>query len=385
LTLAPPLLAQVRGCGPTGALAALALAQAGWSVRVQDPSTPAELTARTRAYALTHSSRRLLQQLGPWAELQERLVPFSELNLRDLGSAAAQVTFSTRDLSRANGGEPIGWIALHEALMTTLLGALERHPGVSLALGAAATEEPGHEPALIVAADGPQSPSRDSLAIGCWRWHYRQNCLTAQVQLRGTSPHQAWELFRPEGPMALLPLGGARVQLVWSASPERCRALELLGPDAFLDHLAAALPERFQPDACLVQPRSFAVGLTLAHRLERGHTVLVGESAHSSHPVGGQGLNLCWRDVATLHRLALRVQRGQLTPGALPRRYALGRWPDLLLTLAATDLLVRVFSNRAALLLPLRRAALGALLRLPLLKRLSLGVMTDGPCRLLRH
>jgi 2-octaprenyl-6-methoxyphenol hydroxylase len=145
------------------------------------------------------------------------------------------------------------------------------------------------------------------------------------------------------------------------------------------------LPERFQPDACLVQPRSFAVGLTLAHRLQRGHTVLVGESAHSSHPVGGQGLNLCWRDVATLHRLALRVQRGQLTPGALPRRYALRRWPDLLLTLAATDLLVRVFSNRAALLLPLRRAALGALLRLPLLKRLSLGVMTDGPCRLLRH
>jgi 2-octaprenyl-6-methoxyphenol hydroxylase len=379
------LFALVRGCGPTGALAALALAEAGWSVRVQDPSSPAELTARQRAYALTHSSRRLLQQLGPWDALRDRLVPFRELNLRDLGSGATTVTFGRCDLSRANAAEPIGWIALHDTLMATLLGALERHPGVSLALGAAASDGPCPEPVLIVAAEGPQSASRDSLAIGCWRWHYRQSCLTAQVQMRGTEPHQAWELFRPEGPMALLPLGGTRVQLVWSASPERCRALELLGPDAFLDHLSGALPERFQPEACLVQPRSFAVGLSLAHRLQWGHTVLVGESAHSSHPVGGQGLNLCWRDVATLHRLALRVQRGRLTPGALPRRYALQRWPDLLLTLAATDLLVRVFSNRAALLLPLRRAALGALLRLPLLRRLSLGVMTDGPCRVLRH
>jgi len=381
LTPAPRLLALVRGCGPTGALAALALADAGWSVRVHDPSGAGELTARQRAYALTHSSRRLLQQLDAWVELQQQLVPFSELNLCDLGSGAAQVTFTQRDLSRANGGEPIGWIAQHDVLMTTLLQALEQHPGVSLALGPAAAEHPRQEPALIVAADGPHSSSRNSLAIGCWRWHYRQSCLTAQVQLRGTAPHQAWELFRPEGPMALLPLGETRVQVVWSASPERCRALELLSPDAFLDHLSGALPERFQPDACLVPPRSFAVGLSLARRLQRGRTVLVGESAHNSHPVGGQGLNLCWRDVATLHRLAQRVQRGRLAPEALPRQYALRRWPDLLLTLAATDLLVRIFSNRAALLLPLRRAALGALLRVPLLKRLSLGVMTDGPCR----
>ena len=383
MTPAPQLLALVRGCGPTGALAALALADAGWSVRVVDPSDPAELTARQRAYALTHSSRRLLQQLGPWEALQEQLVPFNTLNLSDQGSGAAEVTFSTGDLSRANRGEAIGWIALHTALMATLLQALQRHPAVSLGLGARAAEPPSNEPDLVVAADGPHSPSRDSLAIRCWRRHYRQRCLTAQVELRGTAPQQAWELFRPEGPMALLPLGGTRVQLVWSASPERCQMLERLSTDAFLDQLAGALPDCFQPDACLVAPRSFAVGLSLASRLQLGRTVLVGESAHSSHPVGGQGLNLCWRDVAALHRLALRVQRGKLTPAALPRHYALRRWPDLLLTLAATDLLVQIFSNRAALLLPLRRAALAALLRVPLLKRLSLGVMTDGPCRVL--
>jgi 2-octaprenyl-6-methoxyphenol hydroxylase len=97
--------------------------------------------------------------------------------------------------------------------------------------------------------------------------------------------------------------------------------------------------------------------------------------------VGGQGLNLCWRDVAALHRLAQRVAAGRLQPEQLPARYARQRWPDLLLTLLATDLLVRLFSNRHRLLLPLRRLALGLLGRSAPLRRLSLGAMTLGPCR----
>jgi len=184
--------------------------------------------------------------------------------------------------------------------------------------------------------------------------------------------------------MALLPLGGQRVQLVWSAAPARCRQLQTLTANGFLDHLAGVLPDRFQPDQLITGPQSFDVGLALARRLQRGRTLLLGESAHCSHPVGGQGLNLCWRDVAVLHRLARRVQAGRLGASALPRQYALRRWPDLLLTLAATDLLVRVFSNRNAVLLPLRRLALAVLARSQVLRRVTLGVMTHGPCRLTR-
>jgi 2-octaprenyl-6-methoxyphenol hydroxylase len=115
--------------------------------------------------------------------------------------------------------------------------------------------------------------------------------------------------------------------------------------------------------------------------------------------VGGQGLNLCWRDVATLHRLARRATAGRLAVHRLPAAYARRRWPDLLLTLLATDLLVRFFSNRSPLLLPLRHLALLLLAKLaPLrhlallllaklapLRQLSLSAMTDGPCQLLRR
>jgi len=82
--------------------------------------------------------------------------------------------------------------------------------------------------------------------------------------------------------------------------------------------------------------------------------------------------------------LAQRATAGRLAAERLPAAYGLRRWPDLLLTLAATDLLVRVFSNRSPLLLPLRRLALLLLARLAPLRRLSLAAMTQGPCQLLR-
>jgi len=96
--------------------------------------------------------------------------------------------------------------------------------------------------------------------------------------------------------------------------------------------------------------------------------------------VGGQGLNLCWRDVAVLHGLAERVAQGQLAPDRIGAAYSWRRWPDLLLTLLITDLLVRLFSNRFPLLVSLRRLALAALARWALLRRVLLAAMTFGPC-----
>jgi len=377
--------ALVHGAGPTGCLAALALADAGWQVTLRDPLSAGQLAGRSRAYAFNHSSQRLLVRLGLWPALEPLMVPFRQLLLRDQ-AIASDVTFALADLpAAARGGDAaaVGWIALHTPLMAVLLEHLASHPAIRLRLqdsgDAFSSGNGGSGPDLVVAADGPASPHRQQLGIGQWQWAYRQSCLTAQVELRGCAADQAWELFRPEGPFAVLPLGQGRFQLVWSAPTDRCRQLESLAPAAFLERLAGALPAALQPDALLDQPRAFPVALQLARRLALGRTVLVGESAHRCHPVGGQGLNLCWRDVATLHTLAGQVAAGRLQPSRLPARYARRRWPDLLLTLLATDLLVRLFSNRSGLVLPLRRVGLALLRTGAPLRRLSLGVMTQGP------
>jgi 2-octaprenyl-6-methoxyphenol hydroxylase len=266
--------------------------------------------------------------------------------------------------------------------MEHLLERLERHPAITLHLGGSPPREASPAPQLVVAADGPASATRTALGIGSWGWDYGQQCLTAEVELRGGEPEQAWELLRPEGPFAVLPLGNGLSQLVWSAPASRCRQLASLPPAAFLDSLMGVLPDPLEPDGLRDQPRAFPVGLRLARRLSRGTTVLVGESAHRCHPVGGQGLNLCWRDVAVLHRLATRAASGSLPPHRLAAAYGRRRWPDLVLVLMATDLLVRLHSNRHPLLLPLRSAALTLLAASHPLRRLVLGVMTDGLPRL---
>ncbi|MBW4529285.1 MAG: FAD-dependent monooxygenase [Aphanothece saxicola GSE-SYN-MK-01-06B] len=373
----PSLHARINGAGPTGALTALALAQAGWQVTLHDPLGPEALQDRERAYAFTHSSRSLLERLGLWGELEHQLVPFRRLRLQDVATER-RVSFAPSDLEH---GGAVGWIGSHRPLMALLLRRLGQHPTIALALGTAAPVA-ACEPDLLVAADGPDSPTRRALGIGQWSHRYAQACLTVQVEMGGGADDEAWELLRPEGPFAVLPLGERRFQLVWSAPTARCQQLEALGGPAFLDRLAGALPDQLQPEALLVQPRRFPVALQLAHRLHRGRTVLVGESAHRCHPVGGQGLNLCWRDVAVLHQLAAQAAQGTLSPRRLAAAYGRRRWPDLLLTLLATDLLVRLFSNRQPLLLPLRGLAFGVLSRFGWSRALALRVMTQGPCRL---
>ena len=404
--------ARVHGAGPTGCLAALALAQAGWQVSLHDPLDGPLLLRRQRAYALTHSSADLLERLGLWQQLTPQLVPFSSLELWDQGTGR-QCPFTAADLapghrrgrgagvapdpaSAANArahrsdrlGEAVGWIVQHGPLLQLLLERLEVSPQVRLELGRSggSGEAVGAAPMdLVVAADGSQSPSRQAAGLGWLERRYDQACLTVQVRLRGSRANQAWELLRPEGPFAVLPLGGDAFQLVWSGPARRLRQLESLDGAAFLDQLAGALPDQLQPEALLDQPRAYPVALGLAWPLAKGPLVLVGDSAHRCHPVGGQGLNLGWRDVACLQQLASRVTAGRLAPEHLAAAYRWRRWPDLGATLLATHLLVTLFSNRSRLLLPLRRLALDLLNGVPQLRRLSLAAMTQGPCRLGQH
>ncbi len=373
----PPEI-HVLGAGPTGALTALALGLRGQRVFLFDPLTASQLQARSRAYAITHSSRRLLTNLGLWHDLRDTLVPFRELDLRD-GATNARVLFSEDDLASANRHhDGIGWILDHRPLMRLLLARLEANGNVAMHL-AKPCPDPSAD-ALIVAADGPRSPTREAWGIRHWGMRYRQGCLTAKVSLRGLPHDRACELFRPEGPLAVLPLGQGTFQVVWSAPWQRCEQRSTLQLSAFLDQLAAVLPKGIEPDFLLDQPRAFPQQWLLARRLHRGRGVLIGEAGHRCHPVGGQGLNLCWRDVEGLLRA---VERGG-SATTIARRYGMSRWLDVLQVGVATDLLVRVFSNRQPLLLPLRRLALLLLKQFSGLRQLSLRAMSDGPMQLWR-
>ena len=370
-------LIQVRGAGPTGSLLALALAQQGQTVLLEDPLTAQELQSRSRAYAITHSSRRLLQRLDLWESLDQSLVPFTRLDLRDSGSGG-RVLFRQQDLRKQNRHhQAIGWILDHRPLMRVLLDRLQQSPQVTLGLGKDPEPLDRSSAALIVAADGPSSPTRQSLGIDVFQHPYRQGCLTAKVVLRGVEPEGAYELFRPEGPLAVLPMTDGTHQVVWSAPMQHCLDRADLTDGAFLDALATVLPDGMEPDLLLDRPTAFPQSWMLARSLRHGSAVLVGEAGHRCHPVGGQGLNLCWRDVETL--MDLVTKRG-IGPGTAAR-YSRRRWPDLLMVGLATDALVRLFSNRHPLLVAFRQLLLPCLALSSPLRRLCLSAMTDGPLR----
>ncbi len=374
---------KILGAGPTGSLLALALAQLGVNVRLYDPLTIQGLLERSRAYALTHSSRRLLQSLDLWAPLNSHLTTFTRLQLDDQ-ELNRHTCFEIDDLSIQNQAHgAIGWILDHRPLMKLLLERLSKQPKVCLDLGEIKEQGlDGHD--LVVAADGPASPTRKAWGIKTWNYPYQQGCLTAKVLLRGADHLTAYELFRAEGPLALLPMGGDVFQMVWSGPLRCCQERAGLNPSSFLDQLAAVLPEGLQPDVLLDRPAAFPLQLSLAHQLQHGRGVLVGESGHRCHPIGGQGLNLCWRDVKTLTRLVKLSNEGTLPIAKLPRLYARARFIDLFLVGLMTDLTVRLFSSRNVLLLMLRLPLMILLARLPWMRQVLLKAMTDGPISVVR-
>ena len=378
---------RINGAGPTGSLLAIGLANFGYPIHLFDPLSADQICSRSRAYALTHSSRRLLTRLGLWNELLPFLSPFKTLSLEDRGINQS-VNFTETDLHSSNrSSRTVGWILDHAVLMKLLMSRLERSTHVKLHLGEASYQSlhSTHDFGLVIAADGPRSPTRTQLRFPWWSHSYSQGCLTAKVRFRDIDSEKAFECFRPEGPLAILPLGNADFQVVWSAPLHRCRQLAGLQTSAFLDQLCTILPHGLEPDALLDSPAAFPLEISLAPKLHRDNVVLVGESGHRCHPVGGQGLNLCWRDVETLLQLltsASSIRRGLK---AIPRRYTRRRYFDLLAVGFATDLLVRLFSNRQLGLLLVRRFGLFMLKHSPLIRRVSLQAMSDGPCTLLNH
>ncbi len=378
---------RINGAGPTGSLLAIGLANFGYPIHLFDPLSADQICSRSRAYALTHSSRRLLTRLGLWNELLPFLSPFKTLSLEDRGINQS-VNFTESDLHSSNrSSRTVGWILDHAVLMKLLMSRLERSTHVKLHLGEASYQSlhSTHDFGLVIAADGPRSPTRTQLRFPWWSHSYSQGCLTAKVRFRDIDSEKAFECFRPEGPLAILPLGNADFQVVWSAPLHRCRQLAGLQTSAFLDQLCTILPHGLEPDALLDSPAAFPLEISLAPKLHRDNVVLVGESGHRCHPVGGQGLNLCWRDVETLLQLltsASSIRRGL---AAIPRCYTRRRYFDLLAVGLATDLLVRLFSNRQLGLLLVRRFGLSMLKHSPLIRRVSLQAMSDGPCTLLNH
>jgi 2-octaprenylphenol hydroxylase len=350
-----------------------------------------------RVFALSRASQRLLRLAGTWQRLSEsRLHPYERMCVWD--AAGSPGGPGSLEFDCAEIGEPnLGFIVEGRALASASLESAAA-AGAVLIEGAVQTLRVDEREArirlkdgrdlaarLLIAADGVASKSRELLGIETAGHTYHQHALVAHV--RTAQPHRntAWQRFLPGGPLAFLPLPDGRSSIVWSVASEEARRLRSLDPLAFAAALETASAAALGGIELTTEVASFPLQLKVAVDYVRTRAVLLGDAGHTVHPLAGQGLNLGLLDCAALLE-ALGPAAGRadlLGEPRLLRRYERWRKSENLLAATALDALERLFASSNPLIERLRGAGLGAVGRVPVLKRAlalrALGLAGDVP------
>ena len=345
----------VAGTGPAGLSAAAALARGGATVALVGPGPRAAAPPDTRTAALFPGSLALLRHLGALQHLQGATAPLRGIRVVDDGEGllrAPEVTFEAHEMGLDDFGANVPQQALGAALWLAVeacanvksfaaqvigLDQGAAHASVHLDSGATLSAR------LVVAADGRTSICRRLAGIDVDTWDYPQTAIAAQFS--HSRPHHgiSTEFHRPSGPCTVVPMPGERSSLVWVERPAIAARLGKLDDIAF----AGALEERLHGVLGRVSDvgvrRLFPLSGLKAETLGRNRVVLVGEAGHTLPPIGAQGLNLGFRDVAVLADLVAdaRAKTEDTGGDALLAAYDTARRMDITVRTTAVDLLNR--------------------------------------------
>ena len=213
---------------------------------------------------------------------------------------------------------------------------------------------------LVVGADGRDSWVRQQAVMPEVPTPYHQHGVVANFSIGKAHRGIAWQWFTADGILALLPLPGKRISIVWSVSPEKSAELLALTHEELCARVAEASQHTLGGLQIITPPAAFPLRvLNLAH-ITKPRLALVGDAAHNVHPLAGQGVNLGLRDVRELSQTLL--QRGALDCGDLRllRRYEKARQDDILSMQLTTDTLKHLFVNANPVLRTLRNVGLAA-------------------------
>ncbi|YCH21455.1 2-octaprenyl-3-methyl-6-methoxy-1,4-benzoquinol hydroxylase [Pseudomonas sp. D1-3] len=394
----------IVGAGMVGSALALALREQGlmclvldggpMTVEPFDPTAPYE----PRVSALSMASQRILERLGAWpGVLARRSCPYSEMHVWD-GSGTGHIHFSAASMHALTLGHIVENRVVQDALVERLhdsdVGLLAdarlermRHSGDDWLLSLADGRE--LRTPLVIAADGANSAVRRLTGCETREWDYLHHAIVTSVRCAEAHQATAWQRFTDEGPLAFLPLGERDGEhwcsIVWSTTPEQASGLMALDNQSFSTALGQAFEYRL--GQVLQVDRRLCIPLRQRHakRYVEPGLALIGDAAHTIHPLAGQGVNLGFLDAAVLAEvLAQAAARGErLADERVLSRYERRRMPHNLAMMAAMEGFQRLFQSDSLALRLARNAGLDLVNGLEdakaLFVRQALGLSGDLP------
>lgn len=355
----------ILGGGLNGAALACALANGPHAVAVVEPHPPAAPTEAwdSRIYAYSPGNVGWMKALGGWDDTVRAQAVFQ---MRIHGDAGGRLSFDALDA----GLPELAWIAENGRLQASLWRAFQASVNVTTiaARAEAVTWNPdGHHrlhlaggdslrARLLVAADGAQSWLRGQAGIGIRSEDYRHVGVVANFETEKPHRGTAFQWFRPDGVLAWLPLPGKHISMVWSTPPEHAAELQALDGDQLARKVAAAGGHGLGPLRRITPAAGFPLVRRRADEWVRPGLVLLGDAAHTVHPLAGQGVNLGFRD----SRLLAEMLASGGDPGEIGRLagYAARRMEDVASMQFTTGGLKKLFARRDGLTQFMRNAGM---------------------------
>ena len=373
----------VVGGGLVGASCALALARTDISVALVEPQLPrpprADGSWDSRVYAISPGNAAWLTGLDVWTQLpHDRMARVETMEIYG-DQPRNRLEFSAYD----SGLRELAWIVENSVVHDELWQALTRQSTVTLycparcdallseADGIALRLEDGRELAahLIVGADGADSWVREWVGITTKVDDYGQRGVVANFAIARPHADTAYQWFRGDGVLALLPLPGEHVSMVWSTPEDRAQELLEASPEALSREVETAAAGVLGELRALGPAAAFPLTRQRVQHLVEPRVALIGDAAHNIHPLAGQGVNLGLRDARELVAvLAARGPQSDCGDYRLLRRYERARKEDITALEVTTHLLEKLFESRAVWMAALRNFGLSLVDTQPLIK-----------------
>ena len=370
---------KIIGSGPTGLLLSIALSKFDCNIFLTDLLTRDKLIDKDKTYAITHSTRKILSKFNLWEKLEPYLFGFDTLSISDSVTSAItylKISDLDDDISCAKN---IGWVVKHSDLMNVFFQEIDVYENIFFM-----TPQKLQLKKIIFDyqffSSGANSLDKKFLDFINIKKSYNQSSLTFKVSLRGNCEKRAYEIFRKEGPLTLLHLDKNLHQVIWTSNT--LKSIERLNSDKnfLMDNLSTILPDKFKLDQIIGELNIFPVSLSFnLPVLNFKKLVFVGDSFHTFHPVGGQGLNCCWRDVNTIFDLFnenIAITKRQLF--LFKFKYFFRRILDIIFIIFITDSLISIFANSNLLLFPIRKFSFLLLNNFLFIRKLILNQMTKS-------